>query len=123
MGVDGAMAAGWMAKPLPVGGVDVVVALAGGEAGGFVCRRVQSTRRRGVQRCSQEMAKRRVGKVQFRTGNGVRGFRSYHSMTAAPQVRPAPKTIRRIRSPALTVPDSTASSRAIATEAAEVLPY
>src|ERR1044071_1267551 len=47
----------------------------------------------------------------------------HHSMTAAPQVNPAPNTISRIRSPRWMRPDSTASSRAMATDAAEVLPY
>ena len=46
----------------------------------------------------------------------------YHSMTAAPQVSPAPKTTSSISSPRDTFPEETASSKAIATEAAEVLP-
>jgi len=48
---------------------------------------------------------------------------AYHSITAAPQVSPAPKTSNMIKSPRCTRPEVTASSRAIATEAAEVLPY
>ena len=44
-------------------------------------------------------------------------------MTAAPHVSPAPKTTSRIRSPRWILPDATASSSAMATDAAEVLPY
>ena len=44
-------------------------------------------------------------------------------MTAAPQVKPAPKTTSKIKSPRETFPAATASSSAIATDAAEVLPY
>src|SRR5262249_55181626 len=47
----------------------------------------------------------------------------HHSITAAPHVNPAPNTIRRIKSPRRTIPEVTASSRAIATDAAEVFPY
>src|ERR1039457_2565220 len=47
----------------------------------------------------------------------------YHSMTAAPQVSPAPKTTIKIKSPRWTRPDATASSKAMATEAAEGFPY
>src|SRR6266404_3269612 len=59
--------------------------------------------------------------IKIRIKIGERG--GHHSITAAPQVRPAPKTISKIRSPRWTRPEVTASSRAMATEAAEVLPY
>src|SRR5439155_13333534 len=49
--------------------------------------------------------------------------RDHHSITAAPHVRPAPKTTIITRSPRWMRPECTASSRAIATDAAEVLPY
>ena len=44
-------------------------------------------------------------------------------MTAAPHVRPAPKTTSKIRSPRWIFPEATASSSAMATDAADVLPY
>src|ERR1051325_4352394 len=47
----------------------------------------------------------------------------HHSITAAPQVRPAPNATSRIKSPRCTRPEWTTSSNAMATEAAEVLPY
>src|SRR6266516_3462669 len=50
----------------------------------------------------------------------VRG--PHHSMTAAAQVRPAPKTTIKTRSPRWMRPWLTASSSAMATEAAEVFP-
>ena len=62
-----------------------------------------------------------VGVFRPRHGELVRAP-DYHSITAAPQVNPAPKTTRRIRSPRRMRPMVTASSSAIATEAAEVLP-
>jgi hypothetical protein len=43
-------------------------------------------------------------------------------MTAAPQVKPAPKTIIKIKSPRWIFPEETASSNAMATDAADVLP-
>lgn len=49
--------------------------------------------------------------------------KNHHSMTAAPQVKPAPKTTKSTRSPGLMRPAPTASSSAIATLAALVLPY
>ena len=59
-------------------------------------------------------------KRQIRTDNQM--DYNYHSITAAPQVRPAPKTINSTRSPRRIFPEVTASSSAIATEAADVLP-
>jgi hypothetical protein len=50
----------------------------------------------------------------------IPGF--YHSITAAPHVKPAPNTTNKIKSPRAIFPDETASSKAIATDAAEVLP-
>ena len=46
----------------------------------------------------------------------------YHSNTVAPQVRPAPKAMMSILSPRSILPEESASSRATATLAAEVLP-
>ncbi len=45
-----------------------------------------------------------------------------HSMATAPEVKPAPKATKTIRSPTLTRPESTASARASGTDAAEVFP-
>ncbi len=51
------------------------------------------------------------------------GFAAYHLMRALPQVRPPPKTGRQTRSFCLMLPSLTASSRAMAQEAEEMLPY
>jgi hypothetical protein len=47
----------------------------------------------------------------------------YHRMRALPQVNPPPKAVKRTRSPGLTVPSRTASSRAMGTVAEEIFPY
>ena len=45
-----------------------------------------------------------------------------HSIATAPEVKPAPKATKTIRSPTLMRPESTASARARGTDAAEVFP-
>src|SRR5690606_34841123 len=57
------------------------------------------------------------GARKARAGSAV------HSTTAAPAVKPAPKAAISSRSPALMRPAATASTSAIGTDAAEVLPY
>jgi len=47
----------------------------------------------------------------------------YHLTKALAQVRPPPKAVRTIRSPFLIDPSRTASSKAMAAEAEEMLPY
>src|SRR3989304_8359556 len=48
---------------------------------------------------------------------------AYHLTTPEAQVKPAPKTEKRIKSPLSALPLLTASSRAIGTEAEDVFPY
>ena len=51
------------------------------------------------------------------------GTGTAHSTTAAPQLRPPPKPASTSLLPSCTSPCSTASQRAMGTDAAEVLPY
>ena len=48
---------------------------------------------------------------------------TYHLMRALPQVNPPPNTGMHTRSPSLTLPSLTASSREMAQDAEEMLPY
>src|ERR1035437_3460785 len=65
------------------------------------------------------LLRRKLGHVD----RGAESVSYHHSMMAAPQVKPAPNAMIKIRSPRWTFPERTASSSAMATDAAEVLPY
>ena len=64
----------------------------------------------------------RSGGEEHESESGERSH-DHHSITAAAQVSPAPNTTISTRSPRCKRPSETASSKAMATEAAEVLPY
>ena len=51
------------------------------------------------------------------------GLDGYQRMRALPQVKPPPNTGRQTRLPSLILPSRTASSRAMAQDAEEILPY